>query len=164
MSTEKGELHWRETYYILFPSNRRPTLTQIDASLATIGDQCQLKNREANDDGFFESILVESPDDHSAVEISYEMGELVTEQSLELAKEMQDELSADQLTILLQADARLDVMHFERVAGGSDDQWGDDEDEMADMLDPTCLLLAVEALADLTDGVPVDPASGSVLP
>ena len=86
MASEKGELHWRETYYILFPSDRRPTLTQIDSALSRISGQCQLKNREADDDGYFESILIESPDDHAAVEISYETSDLVKEE-LQRAKE-----------------------------------------------------------------------------
>ena len=42
------------------------------------------------------------------------------------------------------------------------DQFGD-EDENFEMLDPTCLLTVVDALAQLTDGLTFDPASGEIL-
>ena len=159
-----SELHWRETYFILFPSNRRPTLMQVGAALGNINDRCQLKNREADEEGRFESILVDAPDDHAVLEISFEMGDSVTEQSLELAKQLRDELGPDQLKMLVQADARLDVMHFEQVEDIAISDWREtEEDEIDEMLDPTTLLLAVEALASLVDGIPIDPASGSVL-
>ena len=115
MAESPGEFQWRETYFVLFPSDRRPTLMQVDTALGHTDERCQLKNREANDAGYFESILVVAPDDHAALEISYETGDAVTEQSLELAKQLKDELDTDRLKILMQADARLDIMHFERV-------------------------------------------------
>lgn len=165
MEEGRNELHWRETYYIFFPSDRRPTLMQIDTALSKISDRCQLKNREANEDGLFESILVDAPDDHAALEISYEMGEVVTEQSFQLAKQLRDELDPEQLRKLVQSDARLDVMHFECVQGSGASEWdtGDEEEDLEEMLDPSTLLLAVDALAELVDGIPIDPASGSVL-
>ena len=74
----------------------------------------------------FESLLVQAPDDHSALEISYETGDAVIEQSAALAKQLRGEATADQLKRLLRADARLDVMHFERVNA---DEFVDDEDD-----------------------------------
>ena len=56
------------------------------------------------------------------------------------------------------ADARLDVMHFERVSTDSFDD--NDEEFAAGALDPGSLLNVVEALAKLTHGLPIDPASG----
>jgi len=163
MAESPGEFQWRETYFLLFPSDRRPTLTQVDTALSRTDERCQLKNREADDAGYFESVLVVAPDNQAALEISYETGDAVTEQSLELAKQLKDELDTDRLKILMQADARLDIMHFERVESSADNEWGESDDDFPELLDPTCLLLSVEALAELTGGVPVDPASGSVL-
>jgi hypothetical protein len=172
------ELLWLETYFILFPSKRRPTLTQVEQALAEADPRLRLENLEADDDGQFASLLVESPEDHAAVEISYEMGESVVEQNLEWAKKLQQQISPKQLQQLIAADARLDVAHFERLqAGGSpktespeaefpDDEFGEDDfDEEAAMeaFDPTCLLTVVEALSGLTKGLAFDPASGEVV-
>jgi hypothetical protein len=109
----------------------------------------------------FESLLVQAPDDHSALEISYETGDAVIEQSAQLAKQLRGEASPDQLKRLLKADARLDVMHFERVSPESLDE--DDDDWEANALDPSSLLNVVDALAKLTGGLPIDPASGAIL-
>jgi hypothetical protein len=63
---------------------------------------------------------------------------------------------------MLKADARLDVMLFERVQNiGSN---GDEEDDWeTGALDPSSLLNVVDALAKLTGGLPIDPASGAIL-
>ena len=173
------ELLWLETYFIVFPTKRRPTLSQVERALSEAGPRLKLENLSADDDGLFESVLIESPEDHAAVEVSYEASESVIEQNLELAKQMQGQLTPKQLQQLVAADARLDVAHFERVrAGGAperagrdvrdfpSDEFGDDDlDEEAAMesLDPTCLLTVVEALSSLTKGLTFDPASGEVV-
>jgi hypothetical protein len=173
------ELLWLETYFILFPNKRRPTLAQVEHAIATANPRFRLDNLAADDDGRFESLLVESPEDHAAVEISYETGESVVEQNLEWAKQLQDRLSPKMLQQLVLADARLDVAHFERVQAGAlrkekpgsladfpDDESSDDDfDEEAAMeiFDPTCLLTVVEALTALTKGLAFDPASGELV-
>ena len=174
--TNGDELHWRETYFIVFPHDRRPTLKQVASALTEANRRFQLENPESDDGGLLESLLVESPEDHAAVEISYEVGDAVIEQNLEWAKQLQKELPGDQLQELIKADARLDVAHFERVhsdsvgdpetatplEGGFGDAFGSDDDEPFEMLDPTCLLMVVDTLASLTDGLTFDPASGEI--
>ncbi len=172
------ELHWRETYFILFPHDRRPTLKQVASALTVANRRLQIENPESDEGGLLESLLVESPEDHAAVEISYEVGDAVVEQNLEWAKQLKKQLSADQLQDLIRSDARLDVAHFERIrAGGIGDpeeeallfdsgypgEFGDDEDGPLEMLDPTCLLTVVDTLASLTGGLTFDPASGEIL-
>lgn len=152
------DYHWRETYYILFDAARRPTLTQVERILGELSGHIRLENLTANEDGQFESLVLQSPDDHAALEISYETGEAVIEQAVDLAKQLKAEAEPQQLTQLLKASARLDVMHFEQVVRGG---FGEDEDEM---LDPSCLLMTVDALRELTGGIAVDPASGAILP
>jgi hypothetical protein len=112
---ERDDLLWLETYFIMFPHERRPTLTQVEHALAEANPHLLLQNLAADDDGRFASLLVQSPEDHAAVEVSYETGEAVVEQNLEWAKHMQKQLSPAQLQQLVGADARLDVAHFERV-------------------------------------------------
>ena len=163
MSQQHGELEWRETYFILFPAEQRPSLIQIDDVLSKVSDRVVTKNQHANEDGLFESILVDSPADHAALEISYEAGDAVIEQSLEIAKQLKSELDGEQLQQLMRSNARLDIMHFERL-DESAPVFADDEGfSEEEMLDPTCLLLTVDALVDVTGGIPIDPASGTVM-
>jgi hypothetical protein len=185
-SRPKGDdLLWLETYFIVFPSDRRPTLQKVESALAEAGPRLVIENLEADDDGLFASLLVQSPEDHAAVEISYETGEAVIEQNLEWAKQLQKQLSPKHLQQMITADARLDVAHFERVEAGAvskksaapnkdefadadfdDDFSGDDDfDEEAAMeiFDPTCLLTVVEALSKLTRGLAFDAAAGEVV-
>jgi hypothetical protein len=156
---EPGELHWRETYYVFFPASRRPKSEAIKKALTRLSDRFVLQNQEQDDEGRFESIVVEAPDDHAALEISYEAGESVVEQSVQLAKQLKSDLDQKQLAELLHADARLDIMHFEHIK--DEDEFGDEDDD--ENLDPGCLLLVVAALAELTKGLPIDPASGAVV-
>jgi hypothetical protein len=161
MEYEEDQLELRDTYFILFQQSGRPTLTQVEAALSDSGRNITLENLAADDDGLFESLLVQAPDDHSALEISYETGDAVIEQSAALAKQLKSEATPDQLKKLLRADARLDVMHFERV--NTDEAVEDDEEFGGEAVDPASLLKVVGALTKLTKGVPIDPASGAIL-
>jgi hypothetical protein len=187
-SPERDDLLWLETYFIMFPHQRRPTLTQVEHALAEANPHLVLQNLAADDDGRFASLLVQSPEDHAAVEVSYETGEAVIEQNLEWAKQLQKQLSPTQLQHLVAADARLDVAHFERVqsAGSAprsepptlhkadfeDDEFDDDfdpgdddfdEEAALEIFDPTCLLTVVDSLTKLTRGLAIDPAAGEVV-
>lgn len=192
MSDKKAdELHWRETYFIVFPKDQRPSLDEVEHVLADASPRFKLQNLAADDEGMFQSVLVESDEDHAAVEVSFELGESVIEQNLEFAKQMQDHVPSRQLQQLMQADARLDVAHFERCPAGTSpgvdrmkpptpslnldeaysndaytDEFGDDDEfgePEFEMLDPTCLLTVVDALASLTGGLTVDPAAGELV-
>jgi hypothetical protein len=156
------QLEWRDTYFILFQRSGRPTLTQVEAAITDATKRVTLENLEADDDGLFESVLVQAPDDNAALEISYETGDAVVEQSAALAKQLKKDLKSDELARLLRCDARLDVMLFERVA---EDEFGGDEEEEWEggSLDPASMLNVVNALTKLTDGLPIDPASGAVM-
>ena len=156
------DLLWLETYFIVFPRQRRPTLARVEQALTATDQRFQVKNLAGDEEGLFASVLVESPEDHAAVEISYETGDAVVEQSADLAKQLKDELQPKQLQQMLKADARLDVMLFERVRDElTDDE--DDEEWAVTGLDPSSLLNVVGALAKLTGGLPIDPASGAIL-
>jgi hypothetical protein len=156
------QLEWRDTYFVLFQQANRPTLTQVEAAITESSRRLKLENLEADEDGMFESVLVHAPQDNAAVEISYEMGDAVIEQSAELAKQLKGEIAPKQLQQMLKSNARLDVMLFERVR--NEDLDGDEEDEeWGGSVDPSSLLNVVEALAKLTDGLPIDPASGAIL-
>ena len=155
---DREEYQWRETYFILFRAKKRPTLTQVERTVGELNDRLKLEDLKADDDGSFESVMIHSREDYSAIELSYECGEAVTEQATELAKQLKAEAEPDELAKLLAADARLDVMHLERMVN---DGYGEEDD---DMLDPSSLLMVVDALVGLTDGIAVDPASGAIMP
>jgi len=160
MTENDEQLEWRDTYFVLFKQTDRPTLTQVEAAITDSSKRLKLENLEADEDGMFESVLVQALQDNAALEISYERGEAVAEQSVELAKQMKDDLEPKHLQRMLKADARLDIMLFERVR---DDLPEDDEEWEGGALDPASLLNVVGALAKLTHGLPIDPASGAVL-
>ncbi len=157
------QLEWRDTYFILFQQSDRPTLTQVEAAITEASRRLKLENLEADDDGMFESVLVQAPQDNAALEISYETGDAVIQQSADLAKQLRDDLKAKELKQMLKADARLDVMLFERVREEEFADEDDDEDWDTGSLDPSSLLNVVDALAKLTGGLPIDPASGAIL-
>jgi hypothetical protein len=157
MSTfERGGYQWRETYFVLFDSSRRPTLAGIEDSLRHLAGHFQLTNLEADDEGLFESLTLLAPDEHAAVDVSYLDGEDVMTERTRLLEELKPTAEKSVLARLLKCNARLDVMHFQQVADNGDDE----EDEI---FDPSALLLVLEALVKLTDGVGVDPQSGTVV-
>jgi len=157
------QLAWRETYVVIFGHNDRPTLTQVEGALADADPRLKVENLQADEDGLFQSLLVQAPEDNAALEISYEAGEAVIEQSCELAKEMQKQIDGDQLALLLRGDARLDIMHFERIQQEEEHRDEDDDALLLEALDPATLITVVEALANLTGGLPIDPAAGELL-
>jgi hypothetical protein len=162
MSTfEREEYKWRETYFVLFDSARRPALSRVERMLGELSGRFQLSNATADEDGRFESITVISPDDYAALDISYEAGEEVAEQVAQLEDELKSStLDAEdraKLARLKSFDARFDLLHFEQTTGE------ETEDEMDEMLDPSLLLIVLDAVVELTGGVGVDPQSGTLL-
>jgi len=162
MSTfENDQYRWRETYFVLFESSKRPTLEKLQQTLSKLNSRFTLTNLSADDSGRFESMTVLSPDDFSALDISYLDGEEVREQGAGLVEEMEatDCRPEDRarLNRILQCDGRFDVLHFEQVINFDN---GDESDEM---LDPCALLVVLEALAKETGGLAVDPQSGTFL-
>src|SRR5690242_17302992 len=142
--SDDDQLEWRDTYFVLFQQADRPTLTQVEAAITESSKRLKLENLEADEDGMFESVLVQVPQDNVALEISYERGDAVVQQSSELAKQLKDDLDSKQLKKMLKSDARFDVMLFERIRADAVDS-SDDDDWEADSLDPSSLLGVVEA-------------------
>lgn len=160
MSTfENDRYRWRETYFLLFDSAKRPTLEQVQKLLRKVNRQFELHNpRVDDDDQGFESVTVLAPGAYAALDISYVDGEEVQEQTVELTREFRDSVSSPderhKLERLAASDARFDILHFQEVA---------DDDDADETFDPSALLMVVEALAKLTSGVAVDPQSGTIM-
>lgn len=160
-SFERDGYQWRETYFVFFNRARRPTLGQVRKRLHRLGKQFRLEGEAADPEGEFETISLISESDFAAVDLAYEEGEDVAQQAAALANEFKpsqlDPEERKQVELLKQCDARLDLLHFENTAG--DDPLDDSDD---DMLDPSALLLVLDAMVELTGGVGIDPASGSL--
>lgn len=159
MSTfDRNEFLWRETYFVLFPAARRPSLAEVEQVLRSLPGVLELEQARADEQGRFESITVRAPADFAAMDISFEAGESVVEQVANLQKELKrGTVDVAKLAKLKECDARLDLMHFEQVSGAEED------DDFGEMFDPASLLLVLEALVKLTGGVGVDPQSGTLV-
>lgn len=164
-SQADGDLAWRETYVVLFESVARPTLTQVEATIGDANRRLKMENLKADDDGLFQSVLVQAEEDNAALDIRYEEGPAVSDRVITLADQLRDELNEGQMAQLLQADAWLEVMHFEKVeSAGEFDEAEPEEDFLGPGgLDPATLITVVEAIAHLTDGLPVNPTAGELL-
>ncbi len=75
MSTfEDDRYRWRETYFVLFPASRRPTLKVVEKRLAALSKRYSLENLGGDDSGKFESLTLISPDDFAALDVCYTSG------------------------------------------------------------------------------------------
>jgi len=158
---ENSQYRWRETCFVLFESSKRPTLDAIEKTLVQLDPSYQLQNALADDRGRFDSLTLLSPDDFAALDICYTCGTEILEQGANLAEELESAACEVEENVpserIRQADARFDVLHFEKI---SDEP---EEDEFDEVLDPGALLIVLNALAKLTGGIAVDPQTGSVL-
>ena len=157
---ENNQYRWRETYFVLFRSSKRPTLETLQHRLSKLNSRFTLTNLNADESGRFESMTVLSPDDFAALDICYLEGQEVRERGAEMADELEttDCRPEDRarLARIRQCDARFDVLHFEQIVNFEDD-------ESDDMLDPSALLVVLEALSKETEGLAVDPQAGTFL-
>ena len=152
------EYQWRETYFLLFRESDRPLTEQVSAALEDC-DRFELTEIRSGDNGRFESLTLKSPDDFSGMDVTLVTGDEVSEHVEELLRDMikttlTDE-ERDKLDDLGDCNCRFDIFHFEQLSGGDSN-----EDEF---LDPGGLLIVMELLADLCNGVGVDPQSGSFM-
>ncbi|MBN2578075.1 MAG: hypothetical protein JXB10_03710 [Pirellulales bacterium] len=162
MSTfEDKNYRWRETYFVLFPTAKRPKLKAVVKALGDLNPRYEIVNPRSDKHGAVESLTVVSPDDYAALDLCYTEGDEVLEMAPELVKDLKKSAADAPMPVpyekILRYDGRFDVLHFERIAKEPEEP---DEEEM---LDPSALLIVLEALAELTGGLAVDPQSGTVL-
>jgi hypothetical protein len=159
---ENNRYRWRETYFVLFDAKKRPKLQDVSDSIKALSARYELTNLNADEKGQIESLTLISPDDFAALDVCYTSGEEVQEQVGELVKELKKSAADVPPPVpwsqIRQYDGRFDVLHFEQVAVEDDEQFEEDA-----MLDPSALLLVLNSLAKLTDGVAVDPQAGVIL-
>lgn len=161
---ETDQYEWRETYFVLFDAKNLPTAAAVEEQLTSLPGRFKLTNIVSSEDGKFEGATLESPADFAALDISLVIGDEVEEYSLQMVDEMLPaaESDAERETIkkIPLCDARLDVMHFERVDAEGQPA-GDDE--IDPMFDPSALLVVLETLTEILDGIGVDPQTSCLL-
>lgn len=155
---------WRETYLLFFKQSKRPTVDAVEQALANQPQAFDLQAVRGDDRGLLESITAIAPDRRSAIDICFVAPEDAAGQIESMRDEMDvtavDDDDADKVQRLREFDALLELMHFECAAG---DMTSDDDDEVDAFFDPTALLIVVETLCQLCDGVAIDPASATVV-
>jgi len=165
MSTfERDNYRWRETYFVLFLSSERPTLEATRAALARLNSRFEFCNPETDEDGRFDSLTLLAPEDFAALDIAYIEGDEVIEQVDQLVEELKPNLEGPEeeakFAKLERCNARFDVMHFQQIDAASASE---EEGDMDEMFDPSALIVVLEALCQLTDGVSVDPQAGAII-
>ncbi|MCA9188786.1 MAG: hypothetical protein R3E01_23930 [Pirellulaceae bacterium] len=158
---ENPEYQWRETFFVFFDHQRRPRATELQAELGKLNDRFVITNVQADGEGRIDSLTVVSPEDYAAMDVSCISGEEVREQIPEISRDLRRSLASkddnSKLEQLKTCDARLDIFHFEQQTYRDD---GDYDDEI---MDPGGLLIVLEQLGRLCQGVVVDPQSGAIL-
>jgi len=158
---DNNNYQWRETYFVYFRRADRPKLPVVLRCLKDSKQRLRLENERADEEDRFESITIIAADSNSAMDIACVEGEEVADACETLIGEMSGELGGmdepEKLAKLNGCDMRMEVMHFEEMVDFPDL----DEDEMEDMLEPTALLGVLGALAAASNGVAIDPQSGT---
>ena len=147
---------YRETYFILFEPENRPSEEALIAAVNDLGDRYEIKEVHHDQDNQLESMTVVAPSDFAGLDITFVDGEEVLEQVDELNEQFKTTtLTGDELKKIARIGkcrARFDVLHFEEVSGGEDD-----------FLDPGTLLTVVEKIASICDGVGIDRESLTII-
>ncbi len=157
---ENEEYQWRETFFVLFDGANRPTAKQVKLTLTRLGPHYQLSDLCSDEDDLFESLTLISPDDYAAMDIICVTGEEVLELGTGLVEEMRaaaptrEEIKT--IDRIRRCDARFDIYHFEQVVYGVDD-----EDD--DVMDPGSMLIVLEGLTEICNGIGIDPQTGTLV-
>lgn len=160
---EDREYQWRETYFVLFHSAKRPRMDALRKRLEQAECRFSLTNCVSDKKGLVESLTVFAPDDFAALDISYLAGDEVREEARSLTTELKSaECGREErakIDRLKGCDGRFDILHFEKVG----ERRAGEEDDEEGMFDPSGLLIVLDALVELTAGIAVDPQSGAML-
>ncbi len=154
---EDNRYRWRETFFVLLESSNRPTTELVKKAVDELGSKYELTNLQKDEQGRFESLTLRSPYDFSALDVTYVEGEDVTMQMEEMNEELvsssESAAELEKVQKLSQCDARFDIFHFEEISET-------DEDEF---LDPGTLLIVLEKISGICNGIGIDPQSGSLM-
>lgn len=161
---DSGDYQWRETYFVFLDPRQRPKLPPLEQRLHAADPRYVIRNPLVDDEGLVQSMTLVSREDNSAIDISFVLGEEVTEQAELLIAEFRpraaDAEEKRQLARLRQFQGRYDILHFEHLP--EDFMPSGDPEDLDEMLDPSALLAVIQTLVDLTGGLGIDPQSGEI--
>jgi hypothetical protein len=156
---EHPEYQWQETLFVYFHREHRPAAVQVEAALKSLGSNYRLIDIRADDEQKIEAATLENESDSSAMEICFTDDAGVTEQLEELLDTVKSvdpgNSGEERLNRLASTNVRFDVLHFERLT------FTDADGETG--FDPGGLIVVMEKLAEITQGVAIDPGAGTVL-
>lgn len=140
---------YRETYFVLFKEENRPSNEILEAAINGLGDRFEIKETHHDSEQNLESMTVIAPADFAGMDLTYVGGEEILEQVAELNEQFKTTtLTGDEMKKIAKINscrARYDILHFEELTE-SDDEF----------LDPGALLTIVETISELCDGVGID--------
>ena len=161
---EQPEFEWRETYFVLFDQANLPAAEVLQSVLETASSKFEVANLRMREDGTFESLTVYSPADLAAMDVTCMHGEDVTTQIPELLDELrpncESEEEQQQLGQLANSSARMDIYHFEQKDVGGIPA---EPSEEMEFMDPGGVLMVLELIAQLCEGVVVDPQTSTIM-
>src|SRR5690242_11746327 len=79
---------WRETYFVLFQLTQRPLAKNVVDSLCQHNERYSVIDVRADEEGRFEALTLQSPEDFSAMDITLVTGDEVAEHIQELSREI----------------------------------------------------------------------------
>lgn len=155
---ENDEYEYTDTFFVFFKRENLPAAEAVKTAIAELGDRYEFGNIAFREDQF-ESMSILSPQDFSAIDIVLDLNMEVTTQIEELTTEFRTLTltgdDRDKLTRFKDCDARFDLFHFEKQVSGNSDPDA--------FIDPGGLLIVLEKLRSLCDGVGLDPQSQMLL-
>ena len=160
---DNPEYRWRETYLLFHKKKQRPSVDKIRQAIESIRGSYQIDQMTGTEEGAFESATLFAEEAFAAIDMSYIEDDQIAEQILEVQQEMREVLEDPEdlakLESLREYDARIDLLHFERLSGA----FSDDDEDLNSCFDPSALLAVAEKWTLLTGGVCLDPASATIL-
>lgn len=122
---EDDRYEWRETYFVLFPSTRRPSLREVHNALGKLYPNIRLRDSQSDEEGNLEILSVISTENCAGIDIIYQQGESVTYEMNALIDEIEKQTSSMKSIETLEKarfyDAKLEILHFEQVVPISPD-------------------------------------------
>jgi len=153
---EDNQYEYCDTFFVFLEEGNAPTCEAIEGALAELGTRYTVENLKGRD-GRFVSATIRSPADYSAMDLTFVVGDEVTEQVTTLGEELRNITmhggAADSLKKMVKATARYDVFHFEEKNANNEDEF----------LDPGGVLLVVQKIAAVCGGVGYDPQSQDII-
>lgn len=160
---DNPEYRWRETYLLFYKKSQRPSVERVCQAISGIRGNYTVEQMVADEEGCFESATVFSEEAFSAIDMSYIEDDQIRDQISEIQSEMKEVLEDPEdlakLESLGEYDARIDLLHFERLTG----DFTEDDEELNSCFDPAALLAVAEKWSHLTGGICLDPASATIL-